>query len=69
MVDRQCRESEGKAKIEGYVSVSDEAHQQAAVRLNLHSRYQMEMPGETSEMKHPKSQGQRQRLGPRKCVS
>ena len=28
MVDRQCRESEGKAKIEGYMSVSDEeAHQ------------------------------------------
>ena len=23
-VDRQCRESEGKAKIEGYMSVSDE---------------------------------------------
>ena len=31
MVDRRCRESEGKAKIEGYMSVSDEeAHQ----RLN-----------------------------------
>ena len=28
VVDRQCRESEGKAKIEGYMSVSDEeAHQ------------------------------------------
>ena len=28
MVDRRCRESEGKAKIEGYMSVSDEeAHQ------------------------------------------
>ena len=28
MVDRQSRESEGKAKIEGYMSVSDEeAHQ------------------------------------------
>ena len=28
MVDRQCRESKGKAKIEGYMSVSDEeAHQ------------------------------------------
>ena len=28
MVDRQCRESEGKVKIEGYMSVSDEeAHQ------------------------------------------
>ena len=27
-VDRRCRESEGKAKIEGYMSVSDEeAHQ------------------------------------------
>ena len=24
MVDWQCRESEGKAKIEGYMSVSDE---------------------------------------------
>ena len=24
MVDRRCRESEGKAKIEGYMSVSDE---------------------------------------------
>ena len=30
-MDRQCRESEGKAKIEGYMSVSDEeAHQHAA---------------------------------------
>ena len=29
-VDRQCRESEGKAKIEGYMSVSDEeAHQRS----------------------------------------
>ena len=29
MVDRQCRESEGKAKIEGYMSISDEeAHHQ-----------------------------------------
>ena len=28
-VDQQCRESEGKAKIEGYMSVSDEeAHHQ-----------------------------------------
>ena len=28
-VDRRCKESEGKAKIEGYMSVSDEeAHQQ-----------------------------------------
>ena len=28
VVDRQCRESEGKAKIKGYMSVSDEeAHQ------------------------------------------
>ena len=27
MVDRRCRESEGKAKIEGYMSISDkEAH-------------------------------------------
>ena len=30
VVDRQCRESEGKAKIEGYMSVSDEeAHQRS----------------------------------------
>ena len=29
-VDRRCRESEGKAKIEGYMSVSDEeAHQRS----------------------------------------
>ena len=28
MVDQRCRESEGKAKIEGYMSISDEeAHQ------------------------------------------
>ena len=28
MVDQRCRESEGKAKIEGYMSTSDEeAHQ------------------------------------------
>ena len=27
-MDRRCRESEGKAKIEGYMSISDEeAHQ------------------------------------------
>ena len=31
VVDRRCRESEGKAKIEGYMSVSDEeAHQHLA---------------------------------------
>ena len=31
VVDRQCRESEGKAKIEGYMSISDEeAHQRGA---------------------------------------
>ena len=30
-MDRRCRESEGKAKIEGYMSVSDEeAHQRVA---------------------------------------
>ena len=32
VVDRQCRESEGRAKIEGYMSISDEeAHQQCSV--------------------------------------
>ena len=31
MVDRRCRESEGKAKIEGYMSISDEeAHQRSS---------------------------------------
>ena len=31
MVDRRCRESKGKAKIEGYMSVSDEeAHHREA---------------------------------------
>ena len=31
-VDRQCRESEGKVKIEGYMSISDEeAHQQRRI--------------------------------------
>ena len=29
VVDQRCRESEGKVKIEGYMSISDEeAHQQ-----------------------------------------
>ena len=37
-VDRRCRESEGKAKIEGYMSVSDEeAHQQILKRVVLFS--------------------------------
>ena len=32
-MDRRCRESEGKAKIEGYMSVSDEeAHQRSMVQ-------------------------------------
>ena len=41
MVDRQCRESEGKAKIEGYMSVSDEEahhrlnHKQASILMQL----------------------------------
>ena len=34
MVDWRCRESEGNAKIEGYMSVSDEeAHQRGVVDL------------------------------------
>ena len=34
VVDRRCRESEGKVKIEGYVSVSDEeAHQWRKSRM------------------------------------
>ena len=33
-VDGRCRESEGKAKIEGYMSVSDEeAHQREGIRV------------------------------------
>ena len=41
MVDRRCRESEGKAKIEGYMSVSDEeAHHRVLhlyqLSLSLH---------------------------------
>ena len=36
MVDRRCRESEGKAKIEGYMSVSDEeAHQRIAKEFRI----------------------------------
>ena len=36
MVDQQCRESEGKVKIEGYMSVSDEeAHQWVKAYLAL----------------------------------
>ena len=35
-MDRQRRESEGKAKIEGYMSVSDEeAHQRGTLHLHL----------------------------------
>ena len=34
MVDQRCRESKGKVKIEGYMSVSDEeAHQRVTVTL------------------------------------
>ena len=33
-VDRQCRESEGNAKIEGYMSVSDEeAHHPLSIEI------------------------------------
>ena len=36
VVDRQYRESEGKAKIEGYMSISDEeAHQRAKMIFEL----------------------------------
>ena len=36
VVDQQCRESEGKVKIEGYMSVSDEeAHQWVKAYLAL----------------------------------
>ena len=31
-VDRRCRESEGKAKIEGYMSVSDEEAHHRSVK-------------------------------------
>ena len=34
VVDWQCRESEGKAKIEGYMSISDEeAHHRVATSM------------------------------------
>ena len=37
-MDRRCRESEGKAKIEGYMSVSDEeAHHRLTVGSNGYS--------------------------------
>ena len=39
MVDRQCRESEGKVKIEGYMSVSDE---EAHHRRNVHDMQSLE---------------------------
>ena len=36
VVDWRCRESEGKVKIEGYMSVSDEeAHQREGVGVEL----------------------------------
>ena len=35
-VDRRCRESEGKVKIEGYMSISDEeAHHRFTVGIHL----------------------------------
>ena len=34
-MDRRCRESEGKAKIEGYMSVSDEEAHQRYVNLYI----------------------------------
>ena len=40
-VDRRCRESEGKVKIEGYMSVSDEeAHQRSDQSRGLAPRGQ-----------------------------
>ena len=40
-VDRQCRESEGKAKIEGYMSVSDEgAHHCKLTASLVHAAYE-----------------------------
>ena len=36
VVDRQCRESEEEAKIEGYMSISDEAHQWLFVPHQFH---------------------------------
>ena len=48
VVDRWCRESEGKAKIEGHMSVSDEeAHHQS---LNLVSNSPFVLPQQTSEL-------------------
>ena len=42
-VDRRCRESEGKAKIEGYMSVSDEeAHQREGSRMQAKRRLSLE---------------------------
>ena len=36
VVDQRCRESEGKAKIEGYMSVCDEeAHQWREIRVDI----------------------------------
>ena len=34
-VDQQCRESEGKAKIEGYMSISDEEAHHRAMRSEV----------------------------------
>ena len=46
-MDQRCRESEGKAKIEGYMSVSDEeAHQHGIVDLLQVIRIVREMVGE-----------------------
>ena len=38
-MDRRCRESEGKAKIEGYMSVSDEEAHQCSQALSITSPY------------------------------
>ena len=37
-MDRRCRESEGKAEIEGYMSVSDEEAHQRVVLVVLYKR-------------------------------
>ena len=38
-MDRRCRESEGEAKIEGYMSVSDEEAHHRLHRFLLHPRH------------------------------
>ena len=51
MVDQQCRESKGKAKIEGYMSISDEeAHHRISEEKSKTNSKTKELSGERVDL-------------------